>query len=92
MPFVINGKKFDADKSEVLYSTGQGDAACRRDGALTVLRSPKGTLWAIHAYWPNAYGDQRVETVSGDAAVRRLCESLNRIKAIEAAFGEMEEG
>ena len=92
MPFVINGKKFDPDRSEKLYSSGQGDACSRSDGHLTVMRSPKGTLWAVHAYWPNAYGDQRFETAAGDAAVRRLCESLNRADALEAAFGEIEEG
>ena len=92
MAFIINGKKFDPHKSEELYKRGQGDACSRSSGCLTVMRSPKGTLWAVHAYWPNAYGDQRLETAAGDDEVRRLCESLNRADALKAAFGEIEEG
>ena len=92
MPFIINGKKFDPDTSELLFQRGQADAACRINGALSVERTAKGTLWAVLAYWPNEYGPQTVETAAGDDAVRRLCESLNRTDAIEAVFGEIEEG
>ena len=92
MPFIINGKKFDPDTSELLFQRGQGDAACRINGALSVMRSSKGTLWAVLAYWPNEYGPQSVETAAGDQDVRHLCESLNRVKAIEAVFGAIEQG
>ena len=90
--YVINGKRFDPDTSEELYANGMGNACSRDAGRLTVYRSQKGTLWAVFMYWPDEFGAQHVETVAGDAAVRRLCESLNRIAALEAAFGDLEEG
>lgn len=92
MAFIINGKKFNPDTSEILFQRGQGDAACRINGALSIMRSRKGTVWAVLAYWPNAYGPQKFETAVGESEVRKLCESLNRADAVEAAFGEIEEG
>ncbi len=90
--YVIEGKKFDQDASELLHDSGMGDACCREDGSLQVYRSPKGTAWAVFKYWPNAYGNQHCQAVCGEAAVRRLCASLNRHAAIEAAFGMMPDG
>jgi len=91
MKWIINGKKFNPDTSEELHSSGQGDAACRRDGALGIYRSPKGTVWAVLLYWPCACGDQKIELAEGEQEVARLCQSLQRVKAIES-FTAVEEG
>ena len=42
--------------------------------------------------WLKADGFHAVAEPSGEAAVRRLCEGLNNARAIEAAFGKIEEG
>ena len=92
MPFLINGKKYDPETSEKIYSEGQGDAACRRDGCLSIFRSLKGTIWAVLSYWPDAFGPQKRETAVSTEDVRRLCVSLGRIDALEALGQPPEEG
>ncbi|OPZ23682.1 MAG: hypothetical protein BWZ02_03133 [Lentisphaerae bacterium ADurb.BinA184] len=91
MVCIINGLKYDSATSRELYCGGDLQTMTRANGRLTLYRSPKGTVWATLYYWVSETAD-RLETCAGEAAVRRLCEGLNNARAIEAAFGKIEEG
>ena len=92
MEIVINGAVYDTGSSEELYSGGCYQACSRENGRLTLYRSPKGTLWAMLDWWPNEFAPMRRECVAGEAAVRRLCESVQNTTALRAAFGPLPEG
>ena len=92
MALIIGNKKYDPETSQPLYSRGDGQAAFRRDGQLTVFRSPENTIWAVLTYWPMAYGPQERETAAGIEDVKRLCTSLNRLEALEAIGAAPEDG
>jgi hypothetical protein len=93
--YIINGKKFDDEKSEKLYSGGDGQSLDPKGGALQVYRSPKGTVWARHYHWVSEV--RASETlVSGESAVRSLilrgATHGRAVTITEKVFGEVEEG
>ena len=76
MAYIIDGKKYDYNTSEELYSGGDGQCICPEDGRLEVYRSAKGTLWARLYYWPSEVRDSET-VVAGDDVVRRLIMRFN---------------
>ena len=95
MKYLIDGKKYDDKSSELLYRRGTPGALFAENALVSIYKSTKGTVWARMTYWVS---DARmVETlVAGEDAVRKLIDQYFpyniKCTALEAVFGEVEEG
>lgn len=97
MKYIIDGKKFDTSKSELVIKFRQrakeltrsfilGDGEYNPMCEASMYRTEKGTFIIIREYENNIEKE-----IISEAEAKDILETLNEVEKIEKLFGELEE-
>lgn len=97
MQYIINGKKFDTSKSELVIKFRQrakeltrsfifGDGKYNPMCEASMYRTTKGTFAIIRKY-----EDCTEKEIISETEAKNILETLNEVEKIEKLFGDLEE-